>query len=106
MEIRLTKSRETFHFKQPISIEGSWRIGFLSLEVYNPFFNITEENKKLELHTDTFDEFSFQELRDELEQILNIPDKTSYHLDHNLLGPRIFRAYKEIRIRKIKHWWL
>ena len=44
-------------------------IGLISLEVYNSIFKITEENNKFELHTDTFDEFSFEELKDELEDI-------------------------------------
>ena len=44
----------------------SWMIGLTSLEVYNSFFNITEENNKFELYTDTFNEFSFSEQEDEV----------------------------------------
>ena len=57
LEFRLTKSRETFHFKSPITIEGFWMIGLISLEIYNSFV-----------------ESSFGELNDELEEIFNISD--------------------------------
>ena len=33
LEFKLNKSRETFHFKTPISIEGSWMIRLTNLEV-------------------------------------------------------------------------
>ena len=42
-------SKETFHFKPPIPIEGSWMIGLTDLEAYNSIFNITEENIKFKL---------------------------------------------------------
>ena len=48
LEIKMIQSKQTFHFKPPISIEGAWMIGLTDLEVYNSFFNITEENKRLE----------------------------------------------------------
>ena len=35
LEYKITKPKETFHFKPPISIEGSWMIGLTDLEVYN-----------------------------------------------------------------------
>ena len=44
----MNKSKETFHFKPPIPIEGSCMIGLTDLEVYNSVFNITEENKKIQ----------------------------------------------------------
>ena len=49
-EYKLTQPRETFFFKPPISVEGSWMIRLTSLEVYNSVFHITEENNKYELH--------------------------------------------------------
>ena len=49
LEFKMTKTRETFHFKPPISIQGSRMIGLTSLEVYNSIFNITEDNNKFEL---------------------------------------------------------
>ena len=59
LEIKMLKPRETFHFNPPIQIKGDWMIGLVDLEVYNSIFNITKENNKFELNTDTFDEFSF-----------------------------------------------
>ena len=55
-------------------------IGLTSLEVYNSVFNINSTNNKFELYTDSFDEFSFEGLRDELEDILINSDITPYHL--------------------------
>ena len=71
-------------------------LGLESLEVYNSIFNITEENNKFELYTDSFDESSFEELKDELEEILSISDTTPQHLQHEVIGPRIIEAYKEL----------
>ena len=48
LEFKINKSKETFHFKPPITIEGSWMICLTDLEVYNSIFNITEENIKFE----------------------------------------------------------
>ena len=93
LEFVLNKPRETFHFNPLISIEGSWMIGLTSLEVYNSIFNITEENNKFELYSDVFDEFFFTEIKDELEEILNISDITPYHLQHETIAPRISEAY-------------
>ena len=46
----MTKSRETFHFKPPIQVNGNWMIGLVDLEVYNSIFNITNENNKLQIY--------------------------------------------------------
>ena len=62
-----------------------------SLEVYNSIFLITEENK-FELKTDNFDEFSFTELKNELGEIVSIPDITPSHLQHGRIGPRTIKA--------------
>ena len=50
MECKLILSKQTFHSKLPIPIEGSWMIGLTGLEVDNSLFNITEENNKYELY--------------------------------------------------------
>ena len=71
LEFELPKSRKIFHFKPPVSTEGSWMLGLTSLEVYKDILNKTEENNKFELFTDTVDEFSFTKLKDELEEILD-----------------------------------
>ena len=97
---KLTKSRETFYFNPPISIEGSWMIGLTSLGDYNSIYNITKTNNFFEFYTDTFGEFSITELKNELEENLNISDITPYHLQHQIIGPRIFETYRKLRLRK------
>ena len=81
-------------------IEGSWMIGIKSCEISNSIFTITEENKKFELHTDTSDEFSFDELKDELEGILSISVDTPSQLQHEGIGPRNIQAYNNLRLEK------
>ena len=71
-------------------------IGLLSLEVYNSIFIINPENNKFELYTDTFDEISFKELKDELEEILDISNITHGRLQDEIIGPRILKAYKKL----------
>ena len=75
-------------------------LGLTSLEVYNSIFKITEEKYNFELYTDTFNEFSFKELKDELERKLSFPDITPYHLQHAKIGPRIIEAYKKLRLKE------
>ena len=100
LEFKLTKPRETFHFNPPIPIQGSSLLGLTSLEVYNSIFNITEENNKFEFYTDNIDEFSFQELGGELEEIVNISKTSNEHLQHKTLGPRIISANKKLETEK------
>ena len=50
LEFKMTKSRQSFRFNPPIQTEGDWMIGFIDLEVYNFFFNITEGNKNIKLY--------------------------------------------------------
>ena len=67
-------------------------IGLVDLEVYNSIFNITEENNKFELFRDT-DKFGFLELKDEIEEIFDIPHITNQHLQDDVLGPRNIDVY-------------
>ena len=60
LEFKITQPRETFHFKPPISIQGSWMTRLTSLELYTSIFNINTTNNKFELCTDNFDGFSFE----------------------------------------------
>ena len=99
-EFKMLKPRETFHFNPPTHIKGDWMLGLIDLEVYNSIFNITKENNKFELYTNTFDEFSFEELKDELEEILNIPNITDSHLEDETFAPRIAETYWKIRSDK------
>ena len=60
----------------------------------------TEQNNKFELCTEIFNEFSSEEIKDELEQILNISDITPYHLQQEKIGPGIIDAYRKLRSEK------
>ena len=100
LEFKMIKPREIFHFKPPIQIQGDWMTGLTNLEVYNSIFNITEENNKFEIHRDMTAKFGFLELKDELEEILNIPHITNKHLDDEILGPRIIDEYIKLSNEK------
>ena len=102
LEFKMNKSREIFHFSPPIQIKGEGMIGLVDLEVYNSFFNITEENIKFEIYRDMTAKFGFLELKDELEEILNIPHITIEHLDDEILGPRIIDEFIKLSIEKKK----
>ena len=102
IEFKLTKQRETFSFKPSNSIEWSWMSGLTILEIYNSIFNITKENNKLEHYTDTFDEFSVAELKDEPEEILDISEITPDHLKDKIIGPRIIKAFEKLTEKKQK----
>ena len=103
LEVKMLKSRETFLFNPPINTKGDWMLGLIDLEVYNSVFNITKENNKFELYTDTFDEYSFEELKDEVEEILIIPEITDNHLEDETLAPRIAETYWKLRNHKTSH---
>ena len=94
LDFEMTRPRKIFHFDLPIAIEGSWMIGLTSLELKTYFFYIPHENNKFELYTDTFDEFLFTELIDELDEILDISIITTEHLQDDEIGPRIISTYR------------
>ena len=102
LEFKMTKPRETFHFNTSIQTKGDWMLGLIDLEVYNSIFNITKENNKFELYTDTFDEF-FLELKDEVGEILNISNITDDHLEDETLALRIAETYWKLRSDKTSH---
>ena len=103
LEFKMLKSRETFHINPPIHTKGDWMIGLIDLEVYNSIFNITEENNKFMIYTDTFDEYSFEELKDEVEEILSIPEITDDYLEDETLAPRIAETYWKLGSDKATH---
>ena len=103
LELKIIKPKEQFHFNPPIHIKGDWLIGFVDLEVYNSIYKITKENNKIELFTDSFDEFSFDELKDELEEIPNFQNTTVADLEDEITGPRIIKAYWKLRSDKSSH---
>ena len=100
LKFKMIKPRETFHFNPPIYTKGDCMLGSIDLEVYNSVFNITKENNKFELYTDTSDEFSFGELEDELEEILIIPNITDDHLEDKTTAELIIKGYWDLRSEK------
>ena len=102
LEFKMIKPRETFHFKQALQVKGDWMVGLIDLEVYNSIFNITEENNKFEIYRDTSKPFGFIELKDELEEILNIPHITPKHLQDDKIGPRIIDEFYKLSDEKKK----
>ena len=89
LEFKMIKPREIFHFKPQIQIQGDWMLGLVNLEVYNSVFNITEENNKFEIYRDMSDKFGFLQLKDEIEELLDVSHITDDHLNEEILGPRI-----------------
>ena len=75
-------------------------IGLTSLEVYNSIFIITERNKKFELYRDSSNKFGFLELRDELEEILNISHFSQEHLQDETIGPRFIDEFLKLSHEK------
>ena len=66
-----------------------------SLEVYNTFFTEKESINKVELYTDLVDKFHLTELKDQLEEILDISKFSPEHLQDKILGPPTGKAYKK-----------
>ena len=105
LEFKLTKSTELFHFNPSISIQGDWMIGLASVEIYNSAFNVTEENNKFELYKfpdSKIGDISYEKMRDEIEKELEITDITASDLQDNIIGPFIFKEYKEQLIKTMK----
>ena len=100
LEFKLLQPRETFSFKPSnnLGADSNWLIGLKSCEVDD---SITEHNNKFELCTDTFDEFLFTELKDEVEEILNISDITPSHLQHEKIGPLFIECFRKLRLEKL-----
>ena len=59
-----------------------------------------------EIYTDTFDEFSFEELKDELEKTLNVSDISDKHLQDKIILPRIISACKKLENAKKTDRWV
>ena len=95
----MIKPRETFYINPPTQIKEDCMIGLIGLEVYN-FLNIHHENKKFELYTYSFDDISFEELKNELELMANLPDTTPEDLEDDILSPRVIQAYRKLKIQK------
>ena len=100
LELKMIEPREKIHFTPPVQIKGDWMIGLTSLEVYNSFFNITEDNNNFEIYRDKSTTFGFLELKDGLEEILNIPHITPKHLQDDEIGPRIIDEFYKLSHEK------
>ena len=74
--------------------------GLISLKVYNSKLKRNHENSKIELKTDIFDEFSFEEFKSELEEIVNNSNTSNEHFQDEEVGPRIISAYKKLQTVK------
>ena len=55
-------------------------VGLTTLEAYSSIFIMNTTSNKIKLYKDTFDGFSFAELKHELAEIPNISDIIPYHL--------------------------
>ena len=105
LDFKMIQSKQTFHFKPQISIEGSWMIGLTDLEVYNSIFNKTEENNKFELYKFPDEKaggISYTKVRDEIEKDLNISDITATDLQDDIIAPIIIEEYKEQVTKRMK----
>ena len=68
-------------------------VGLKSLEVYISIFNKTEEDSKFEIYTNFSDEFSFTELKDELEEVPGLSNILLELLQDKLSGSRSNNGY-------------
>ena len=101
LEVKLNKPRKVFHFNPPIQITGDWMIGLVSLEVYNSIFNITEENNKFELFTGYLeDEFSYNQLKDNVAEVLGLSDITPKELKLETFGLNVIKTYRKLSTEK------
>ena len=101
LEFKKTKSREIFHFKPPIPIQGNWMIGLPSLEVYNSVFNTTEDNNKFDLYAGPlYTELSYTTLKDKIAEVLRFSDIYPEDLEDELHGPDIFEIFTKLSIEK------
>ena len=105
LEFKMIKSRETFHFKPPIQINGNWMIGLTDLEVYNSIFNIAEQNNNFELYKFPDEKsggVTYEKFRDEIEKDLDIEDITAADLQDDLIGPIMIEEYREQVTKRMK----
>ena len=94
LEFKMIQSKETFHFKPPVPVEGSWMISLTDLEVYNSFLNITEQNNKLQFYKFSYEKVggvSYEEVRDEIEKDLDFSDIAFSDIQGDLIGPIIMK---------------
>ena len=101
----MTKQRETFHFNPPLEVKENWMIGLTDLEVYNSIFNITEENNEFKLYKFPDEKaggITYEKVRDEIEEDLDIEDITDSDLQGDIIGPIIIEEYVEQVTKRMK----
>ena len=97
----MIKPKETFHLNPPVEVKEDWMIGLVDLEIYNSNFNLAEENKKLELYTDPIDsDFSFNELKDKVAEVLGLSAISTEDSEHELYGPIITKTKRKLITEK------
>ena len=98
LEFKTNKPRGLFHFIPSPQIERDWMIGLTTLEVYNSFFNMTEENNKFQFFI-FLDEkaggISYEKGRDGIERDLDISDITATDLLDEIIAPILIEEYRE-----------
>ena len=105
LQFKMNKSRESFHFQPSIQVKGDWMIGLVDLEVYDSIFIITEENNKFELFKFPDEKsggVTYEKVRDEIERVLGISDKTATDLQDDIIGPIIIDEYREQVTKRMK----
>ena len=104
LEFKMIKPRESFHFNPPIQVKEDWMLGLVDLEVYNSIFNITEENNKFQLYKFPDEKaggVTYENVRDEIENNLDIEDITAADLQDDIIGPIIIGEYREQVTRRM-----
>ena len=81
-------------------LDSRWMTGLTSVKLKKSISIVTEEIRNFEQNTDIFDEFSFMETKDEFEEIFGLSEKSHKHLQDKILGPRIFKANKNLSSEK------
>ena len=100
LDFRLTRSSEIIHFNPSIKfrLDFNWMIGLTRLEIYNSGSNITEEIIKFELYKILDSKsggISYENVRVEIEKLLEISDFPATDLKDEILGPIILEDYKK-----------
>ena len=73
-------------------------IGLPDLEVCKSFFNITERNNKFELYEDSFNDSSFVNSKNVVEEVVNVPNISDKDLQNDTLGPIIIGVYRNLQL--------
>ena len=103
LEFKLIKPREIFSFRTPsnLGLDSKWMIVLTTLEVYLSVFITTKDSNNFEFYTDSFDEFSFADIKEEFKETLGLSDITPTHLQHDLVGPHTHGAYEILGSEKL-----